>query len=207
MRDRLHIDLDGRSPERGDQRVHKKSAAERAKAAQPFASRPEKRPDRPSGGIDDAAAEADPAEGARNDDAADEPPVARPRDFFRRFSHLTSTGVGSPWAFAVASMTIVVWAATGPLFHFSDTWQLVINTGTTIVTFLMVFLIQNTQNRDAIAIHLKLDELIRALKGARNQLVDLEELSDEELEKLRGEFRRLGAGTTKSHPYVRDSDS
>jgi low affinity Fe/Cu permease len=114
-------------------------------------------------------------------------------DFFRKFAHRTSSSVGSPWAIILAVTVIVLWAATGPIFHFSDTWQLVINTGTTIVTFLMVFLIQNTQNRDAIAIHLKLDELIRAMKGARNKLVDLEELSDEELEALRQEFRRLGA--------------
>jgi low affinity Fe/Cu permease len=127
-------------------------------------------------------------------------------DFFRRFAHKTSTGVGSPWAFALACATIIVWAVTGPLFGFSDTWQLVINTSTTIVTFLMVFLIQNTQNRDALALHLKLDEVIRALKGARNQLVDVEELSDEELEKLRREFRRLGAGHVDSHPYARDEE-
>jgi low affinity Fe/Cu permease len=114
-------------------------------------------------------------------------------DFFRKFAHRMSKGVGSPWAFLAAVFVILLWALTGPFFHFSDTWQLVINTGTTIVTFLMVFLIQNTQNRDAIALHLKLDELIRALKGARNQLVDLEELSDEELERLRQEFHRLGA--------------
>jgi low affinity Fe/Cu permease len=119
-------------------------------------------------------------------------------DFFRKFAHRTSSGVGSPWAFLTAVAVIVVWALTGPLFHFSDTWQLVINTGTTIVTFLMVFLIQNTQNRDAVAIHLKLDELIRALKGARNRLVDLEELSDEELETLRQEFHRLGE--ERHHP-------
>src|SRR5215471_19247084 len=99
---------------------------------------------------------------------------------------------GRPMAFVFALLIIAVWAITGPLFRFSDTWQLVINTGTTIVTFLMVFLIQNTQNRDAVAIHLKLDELIRALKGARNQLVDLEELSDEELEQLHREFHSLG---------------
>jgi low affinity Fe/Cu permease len=122
------------------------------------------------------------------------------RDFFRRFAHKTSTGVGSPWAFMLALTTIIVWAVTGPLFQFSDTWQLVINTGTTIITFLMVFLIQNTQNRDAVAIHLKLDELIRALKGARNQLVDLEELSDEELEQLHREFQRLGGGRLGAHP-------
>jgi low affinity Fe/Cu permease len=128
-------------------------------------------------------------------------------ELFRRFSHLTSTGVGSPWAFTIACAVILVWALSGPIFHFSDTWQLVINTGTTIITFLMVFLIQNTQNRDAVAIHLKLDELIRALKGARNRLVDIEELSDEELDELRREFRRLGSGTTQSHPYVRDKES
>jgi low affinity Fe/Cu permease len=130
-----------------------------------------------------------------------------PSDLFRRFAHKTSSGVGSPWAFVLAFLTIVVWGITGPIFHFSDTWQLVINTGTTIVTFLMVFLIQNTQNRDAIAIHLKLDELIRALKGARNQLVDLEELSDEELERLQREFRRLGAGRVDTHPHVTDRDA
>jgi low affinity Fe/Cu permease len=119
--------------------------------------------------------------------------LSSPRDFFRKFAHQTSRGVGSPWAFVGAVTIIVAWGLTGPIFHFSDTWQLVINTGTTIITFLMVFLIQNTQNRDAIAIHIKLDELIRALKGARNKLVDLEELSDEELEALHQEFRRLGA--------------
>jgi low affinity Fe/Cu permease len=132
------------------------------------------------------------------------PRGSRFHDFFRRFAHKTSTSVGSPWAFVLALTTILVWAVTGPFFHFSDTWQLVINTGTTIVTFLMVFLIQNTQNRDAVAIHLKLDELIRALKGARNQLVDLEELSDEELDQLRREFQRLGAGQPQAHPSTRE---
>jgi low affinity Fe/Cu permease len=112
---------------------------------------------------------------------------------FRKLAHKTSAGVGSPWAFTVAVAIIVVWAATGPIFHFSDTWQLIINTGTTLVTFLMVFLIQSTQNRDATAIQLKLDELIRAVKSARNRLLDLEDLSDEELENLRQEFQRLGA--------------
>ena len=112
-------------------------------------------------------------------------------ELFRKFAHKTSVVVGSPWAFITAVAIIIIWAATGPIFGFSDTWQLIINTGTTIVTFLMVFLIQNTQNRDAIAIHLKLDELIRGVKSARNSLVDLEELSDEELEQLQEEFRRL----------------
>ena len=119
--------------------------------------------------------------------------MGKTHDFFHKFAHRTSVGVGSPWAFLTAVAVIVVWAATGPIFHFSDTWQLVINTGTTIVTFLMVFLIQNTQNRDAVSLHLKLDELIRALKGARNKLIDLDDLSDEELEALRQEFHRLGA--------------
>ena len=96
-----------------------------------------------------------------------------------------------PLGFAGAVLAILVWVFTGPLFHFSDTWQLVINTATTIVTFLMVFLIQNTQNRDAKAAHLKLDELIRALKGARNELVVLEDLSDEELKKIQEQFKRV----------------
>jgi low affinity Fe/Cu permease len=112
-------------------------------------------------------------------------------DAFRVFARTCSSMLGSAWAFGSALLIIVVWLVTGPVFHFSDTWQLIINTATTIVTFLMVFLIQNTQNRDAKAVHLKLDELIRALKGARNQLVDLEELSDEELKKLENQFRRM----------------
>ena len=113
------------------------------------------------------------------------------QEHFRKFSQKTSELVGSPWAFIVAVVIILVWAVTGPIFSFSDTWQLIINTGTTIVTFLMVFLIQNTQNRDAKAIHLKLDELIRAVENARNNLVDLEDLSDEELAKLQDQFRHF----------------
>ncbi len=107
------------------------------------------------------------------------------------FAHRTAEAVGSPRAFLTALGVTLVWAALGPHYGFSDTWQLVINTGTTIVTFLMVFLIQNTQNRDALAIHLKLDELIRGVRGARTPLVNLQELSDEELESLQEEFRRL----------------
>jgi low affinity Fe/Cu permease len=99
--------------------------------------------------------------------------------------------LGSAWAFAGALVVIAVWSLTGPIFHFSDTWQLIINTATTVITFLMVFLIQNTQNRDAKAVHLKLDELLRALKGARNELVDLEELSDEDLKKIETQFQRV----------------
>jgi len=113
------------------------------------------------------------------------------RDAFRIFARKSSSILGSAWAFIGAILIIVVWAATGPMFHFSDTWQLIINTGTTIVTFLMVFLIQNTQNRDAKAVHLNLDELIRALKGARNNLVDLEKLSDDEMLRLEKEFERI----------------
>ncbi len=112
-------------------------------------------------------------------------------DAFRVFARSSSIALGSAWAFAAAMLVILVWIFSGPMFHFSDTWQLVINTGTTIVTFLMVFLIQNTQNRDAKAVHLKLDELIRAIKNARNELVDLEDLSDEELKKLEGQFKRM----------------
>jgi low affinity Fe/Cu permease len=112
-------------------------------------------------------------------------------EFFHKFASITSSVVGSPWSFIFALLLIIVWGATGPVFHFSDTWQLVINTGTTIITFLMVFLIQNTQNRDAKAIHLKLDELIRSIKGARNYLLDLEEISDEELDKLQHEFHTI----------------
>lgn len=99
--------------------------------------------------------------------------------------------VGSPTAFVLAVLVVVAWAATGPFFGYSDTWQLVINTGTTIVTFLMVFMIQATQNRDSLAIQLKLDELIRALKHARTGLVHLEDWTDDELENLRTEFQRL----------------
>jgi low affinity Fe/Cu permease len=115
----------------------------------------------------------------------------RIRDAFGVFARKTSTVLGSAWAFVCAILIIVIWALTGPTFHYSDTWQLIINTGTTIVTFLMVFLIQNTQNRDAKAVHLKLDELIRALGGARNKLVDLEKLSDDDLKTLEAEFEKL----------------
>ena len=110
------------------------------------------------------------------------------------FTHLAkrvSRVTGHPTAFGIAVALILVWAATGPLFHFSDTWQLVINTATTIVTFLMVFLIQNTQNRDTAALQLKLDELIRALEGAHNSLLDLEELTDEELDQFREKYGEL----------------
>ena len=112
-------------------------------------------------------------------------------DAFRIFARRSSAVLGSAWTFGVAILVIVIWGVTGPAFHYSNTWQLIINTGTTIVTFLMVFLIQNTQNRDAKAAHLKLDEIIRALKGARNELIDLEKLTDEDLTSLERQFERV----------------
>jgi low affinity Fe/Cu permease len=113
------------------------------------------------------------------------------REVFRRFATGVAEWVGTPAAFVTGLTAIVLWAAAGPLFDYSDSWQLVINTGTTIVTFLMVFLIQSTQNRDARAIHLKLDELIRGVKGARTAMVALENATDEELAQLQDEFDRL----------------
>jgi len=110
---------------------------------------------------------------------------------FTRFAKWTSHAAGHPATFALAVLIILVWAATGPIFAYSDTWQLVINTGTTIITFLMVFLIQNTQNRDSAAVQLKLDELIRAINGAHNGLLDLEELSDEDLARIRARYEAL----------------
>jgi len=112
-------------------------------------------------------------------------------DGFRKFAQRVSHVLGTPRAFIVALCVIVVWALSGPLFGFSDTWQLVINTGTTVVTFLMVFIIQNTQNRDARTIHLKLDELIRANTKARNRIIDLEDVTDDEIKKLQEEFRAV----------------
>jgi low affinity Fe/Cu permease len=113
------------------------------------------------------------------------------QEIFRKFSSATAGAVGSSWAFIVAAVVVVVWAVLGPIYGFSNTWQLVINTGTTIVTFLMVFLIQNTQNRDSKAVHLKLDELLRGVKGARTSMVDLEDLPDDEIARLKQEFAEL----------------
>lgn len=113
------------------------------------------------------------------------------KDLFHKIALRISNVVGSPLAFVLALTLIVVWAVTGPLFHFSNTWQLMINTATTISTFLMVFLIQNTQNRDARAMHLKLDELIKALKGASDNLIDVEEYTDRELDELQQQYRDL----------------
>ena len=112
------------------------------------------------------------------------------REMFTTFATKTAQMVGSYLSFLFAFLIVIIWGATGPLFHFSDTWQLVINTGTTIITFLMVFLIQNTQNRDAKAMHLKLDELIDATKAARNEMIDIEELSDEKLQEIAEFFKK-----------------
>lgn len=112
-------------------------------------------------------------------------------DAFRRFAHSVALAVGAPSAFGLALLLVIVWGVTGPLFHYSDSWQLTINTGTTIVTFLMVFVIQNTQNRDSQVVQLKLDELIRAVQDARNELVDMEDLSDDELRMLQRQFAAL----------------
>jgi low affinity Fe/Cu permease len=114
------------------------------------------------------------------------------REAFRSFARGVSDAVGSSGAFLAALLIILAWAASGPFFHFSDTWQLVINTSTTIVTFLIVFLIQYAQNRDAKGIHLKLDELIKAVHGARNKMMDLDDLSDEQLGALEESYKRMG---------------
>ena len=119
-------------------------------------------------------------------------------EVFRRFSQAAARYLGSSIAFAAAGLIVVIWAVAGPFYRFSDSWELVINTSTTIITFLMVFLIQNTQNRDALAIHLKLDELLRAIKGARNSLVNLEMLSDEEMARLKQEFARVAHSRSDS---------
>src|SRR5882757_9218571 len=112
-------------------------------------------------------------------------------DAFGKFAAGASGWLGSKWAFVGAIVIIAVWAITGPLFNYSDTWQLIINTGTTIITFLMVFIIQNTQNRDAEAMHIKLDELIRAMDQAQNALLNLEELEEDDLERIRADYLRL----------------
>ncbi|HSE98644.1 MAG TPA: low affinity iron permease family protein [Blastocatellia bacterium] len=113
------------------------------------------------------------------------------RDVFTSFAARAAQMMGNAWAFILATLVVIGWAMSGPMFGFSDTWQLVINTGTTIITFLMVFLIQNTQNRDARAMHLKLDELIAAVRNARNEMIDIEKLSDEELEKIAKRYEKI----------------
>lgn len=116
---------------------------------------------------------------------------------FTRFAKWASRATGRPGVFIGASLVVLLWAVTGPIFDFSDTWQLVINTGTTIITFLMVFLIQNTQNRDTEAMHIKLDELIRAVSSAQNTMMDLEELDEKELDEIREEYEKLAVKARK----------
>ena len=125
-------------------------------------------------------------------------------ELFHRLAHRVAHIVGSPWAFVLAVIVVALWLVTGPVFHYSDSWQLVINTGTTIVTFLIVFLIQNTQNRDAQVMQLKLDELIRAVRSARTELVDMESLSDEELHRLQHQFEQLRQRAARPRSRKRD---
>jgi low affinity Fe/Cu permease len=126
------------------------------------------------------------------------------REGFRRLAGLITSAVGTPWAMLLAFGVVVVWAVSGPLFEFSDTWQLAINTGTTVVTFLMVFVIQASQNREARATQLKLDELIRAAKGARNELIDLENAPDETVELHEEHFHEIVAAAQSADPDVMD---
>jgi low affinity Fe/Cu permease len=133
-------------------------------------------------------------------------PIPKVGDWFSHFSSRASAWLGSKWAFSGAVLIIIGWAFTGPMFHYSDTWQLVINTGTTIVTFLMVFLIQNTQNRDARAINLKLDELIHAISRAENQMMEIEKLTDEELDALQAKFERIRAASIERMERKKRSD-
>jgi low affinity Fe/Cu permease len=127
------------------------------------------------------------------------------KEWFARFAHKTAMAAGNYIAFVLAATVVVVWAVTGPLFKFSTTWQLVINTGTTIVTFLMVFLIQNSQNRDAEAIQLKLDELIRAVGEASNRLIDVEEGTEDDLNKLREEYKHMRTQDSATAPEAPDA--
>jgi low affinity Fe/Cu permease len=121
-------------------------------------------------------------------------------EIFRKCASAVSRWAGSSWAFILALLVLCIWAVSGPIFHYSDTWQLVINTGTTIVTFLMVFLIQNTQNREARAINLKLDEIIRSIQEARNGLIDVENASDEQLEEMEHQFKEISEEIQEEQP-------
>lgn len=134
------------------------------------------------------------------------------REPFRRFSVWAADALGSPWMFVGNVFLIVVWLGMGPLFNYSDSWQLIVNTATTVITYLAVFLIQNTQNRDAKAMHLKLDELISSVEGARNRLVDLQNLTDAELEDLQKQFQRMQVkvrerGGDETHAVKGDPDT
>src|SRR6266478_5559422 len=120
-------------------------------------------------------------------------------DSFNRFAKATARACGHPYTFAAAVLLVVLWALTGPLFHYSDTWQLVINTATTVLTFLVVFLIQNTQNRDAKALHLKLDEVIRSIQHAHNEMIDIENLSDKELDELKARYEQIRCEWDERH--------
>jgi len=122
-------------------------------------------------------------------------------EIFRKIAHRASRVMGSSRAFSLAFFVVLVWALAGPFYGYSDTWQLVINTGTTVLTFLMIFLVQNTQNRDAKAMHLKLDELIRSVKSARNLMLDSEDLSDEEMEKFHDQFQKLSEKSLQRKKY------
>lgn len=129
------------------------------------------------------------------------------KDAFRKFSVAAANALGQPWMFIANVALILLWAVSGPFFGYSDTWQLVINTATTVFTYLAVFLIQNTQNRDALAIHLKLDELIKGVSGARTRLVNLESLTDEELNALQEEFTKLRAKHTEKIDVLEEEKS
>jgi low affinity Fe/Cu permease len=126
-------------------------------------------------------------------------------EYFHRLAERTSRALGSAWAFIGALAIVLIWVLSGPVFHYNDTWQLTINTGTTIVTFLMVFLIQNTQNRDTRTNQLKLDELLRAVQRARTSMVNLDDLSEEELSALEADFRRLGRDIGRHEPPAKGS--
>jgi low affinity Fe/Cu permease len=131
---------------------------------------------------------------------------AKSKSWFTRFASATANMSGRPTTFALALLVVLAWAISGPLFHWSDTWQLVINTGTTVVTFLMVFLIQSTQNRDAEAVQVKLDELLRISPGAHNMLMDLEELEEEELERIRAVYIKLAEKARNCADGGRDAE-
>lgn len=124
--------------------------------------------------------------------------IRQSKSAFTRFAQVTASVAGRPAAFACATLTVLAWATLGPVFGYSDTWQLVINTGTTIVTFLMVFLIQNTQNRDSEAVHIKLDELISKLEGANKALLNLEDLDEAELDAIRQQYLEAAEGARQS---------
>jgi low affinity Fe/Cu permease len=136
----------------------------------------------------------------------DERRTRRPDSLLSQFAEAATEWTGSTAAFVIALATIIIWIVTGPIFHFSDTWQLVINTGTTIVTFLMVFLIQRTQNKDSLAVQLKLDELVAAIEGASNRLISVEDLSEDELKVLRIHFQRL-ADMARNEGSIAESHS